>query len=197
MPNGCPSLFLSAFPSILPSLLCFAQPHNKSSGLILHTAYAGQRHVPSFTGAGWETTVDTLCLTHIHALMTVPIYALFWGLCKKDFCIFFDWRTQNADVFLEHAHTITCLLTPTLQAWLQPHDASTKQRRYLLLYEQQREFFLSFFLLVKEEQHLGSIKPLMMTLYNQKTVFLDAKSQKAEILVLFFISIFFFAETFG
>lgn len=142
MPNGCPSLFLSAFPSILPSPLRFAQPHNKSSGLILHTAYAGQRHVPSFTGAGWETTV---CLTHIHAINDSAHFSLFWGLCKKDFVYVVDWRTQNADVFLEHAHTVTCFLTPTLQAWLQPHDASTKQRRYLLLYEQQREFFLSFF----------------------------------------------------
>lgn len=64
---------------------------------------------------------------------------------------------------------------------------------YYFMSNRESSFFLSFFLLVKEEQHLGSIKPLMMTLYNQKTVFLDAKSQKAEILVLFFISIFFFS----
>lgn len=105
-------------------------------------AYAGQRHVPSFTAAGWETTVDTLCPTHIYALMTVPILDSS-GVYARKILYIFDWR--NANVFLEHAHTITCFLTPTLQAWLQPHDVSTKQRRYLLLYDnRESSFFLSF-----------------------------------------------------
>lgn len=88
MPSGYPSLFSSPFPSVLPPLLCSLSPLIKlRRNLPLRTTatgsvYAGQRHVPSFTGAGCETTLYALCLTntriHTFALMAVPNMHSFW-----------------------------------------------------------------------------------------------------------------------
>lgn len=151
-------------------------------------AYAGQRHVPSFTGAGWETTVDTPCLTHISALMTVPILHSSGVYARKILYIFWLKKEKCLSGACPHNN----LFSDSYLAGLASASWCINKTKKVFITLWATERVLSFFLLVKKEQHLGSIKPLMRTLYNQKTVFLYAKSQKAEILVLFFILFYFF-----